>query len=166
MHNSLAIANHFIDLGDQKLTLMQLLKLSYIAHGFNMAILNKELSKELVQAWKFGPVFPSMYHGFKSQGSGPIKNYAETLSLNETLIPIRSEFNSNETKVMQIVYDAYGSLNGLELSALTHETGTPWYKTWHEEGGSEYDGVTIDNEKIKEHFKTAVIEKYVTIKNQ
>ena len=38
MHDSLAIVNHFIDLGNKKLTLMQLLKLSYIAHGFNLDI--------------------------------------------------------------------------------------------------------------------------------
>ena len=161
MHNPLAITNYFIELGKEKLTLMQLLKLSYIAHGFSLAISDKELSKELVQAWKFGPVFPSVYHEFKYQGSGPIKEYAEKLGPDKkTLVPIQGEFSDTENRTMQLVYDVYGNLNGWQLSALTHKEGTPWYQVWHNEEGSKYDGVPIKNQLIKDHFYK-IISKYV-----
>ena len=64
-HEPVAIANHFIELNPDGLTLMQLLKLSYIAHGFKLGLDLGPLSRELAQAWKYGPVFPSIYHKFK-----------------------------------------------------------------------------------------------------
>lgn len=57
-YSPIAVANYFISLSrSDGLTLMQLLKLSYIAHGFKMGILGEEhpFSKEYVQAWKFVP---------------------------------------------------------------------------------------------------------------
>lgn len=161
MHDPRAIANHFIGLGNHTFNLMQLLKLSYIAHGFSLAILDTELSKELVQAWKFGPVFPSVYHEFKYQGSGSLQEYATRLGPDKkNLVTIQGEFSDTEKKTMKIVYDAYGLLNGWQLSALTHTEGTPWYEVWHKKGGNKYDGVTIDNKLIKDHFKK-IISKHV-----
>ena len=79
-HNPIAIANHFIDLSPNGLTLMQLLKLSYISHGFTLALLDKPLADEYAEAWRFGPVFPSIYHEFKKK-SGPIKNKAQKANM-------------------------------------------------------------------------------------
>ena len=50
-HEPVAIANYFIDLSSKGLTLMQLLKLSYISHGFTLAFLDKPLADEYAEAW-------------------------------------------------------------------------------------------------------------------
>ena len=51
---------------------MKLQKLAYFAHGWNLAIRNTPLINESVEAWKFGPVIPSLYHDVKGYGMEPI----------------------------------------------------------------------------------------------
>ena len=71
-HDPVAIANYFIGLYEldkknsgEGLDLMQLLKLSYLAHGFKLGITGHPLSNENLEAWRYGPVFPSIYQAFK-----------------------------------------------------------------------------------------------------
>ena len=165
MHNSIAIANYFIRLSQNKgLTLMQLLKLSYLAHGFKMGIFGEKhpLANELVQAWKFGPVFPNIYHEFKYEPPGEIKEMATFLENENFLKIVESSFNSEEKKIMGFVYSVYGGFTGLELCKLTHQKGTPWHNAWYNGGGKEFLGVTISNEEIASHFRDGIIKKYTT----
>ena len=132
MHDSLAIANRFIELsGDRGLTLMQILKLSYFAHGFKMAFdgADHPLSKEFVQAWKFGPVFPNVYREFREEPPGRIRELATYLDTRVSkLKPIVSNFSNEEDELIATVYDIYGIFDGWKLSVLTHKKGTAWYK--------------------------------------
>ncbi len=162
-HHPVAIANYFIRLGkDQKgLTLMQLLKLSYIAHGFKLALSGNALSFELVQAWKYGPVFPHIYNKFKYNAPGKIKSPGTCLSEDRTsLTPIKSNFRPEEIRIMDVVYDIYGSLEGWRLSTLTHQEGTPWHEIWNDQGKL-FHGVTIPNKMIKNYFKTEILHEYI-----
>jgi uncharacterized phage-associated protein len=75
----LAVANAVLDEArDQgkSLTIMQLLKLVYIAHGWSLALLNVPLVNEEPEAWQHGPVFPSIYREFRRFGSQPIQGSA------------------------------------------------------------------------------------------
>ncbi len=143
---------------------MQLLKLSYLAHGFKMGIFSQDdpLANELVQAWKFGPVFPNLYHEFKYEPPGKIKEMATFLeNENESSLKfVKSSFTNEEVKIMGFVYNIYGNLTGPQLSDLTHQEGTPWHKTWHEGGGKDFLGVTIPNKEIADHFREEIISKY------
>ena len=136
---------------------MQLLKLSYIAHGFNLAFYDEPLSKELAQAWKYGPVFPYIYHTFKYHPSGKNKRLgreAEPDPEGQTQI-VSSAFKEEEQALMKAIHSAYGHLSGWQLSALTHDKNTPWYRCYHEgeTPGNRYFGVPIPNKDIKDHFK-------------
>ena len=166
-HNSLAIANYFITLNnnDKKakkgLTLLQLLKLSYIAHGFKLAIFGYPLADEAVQAWKYGPVFSKMYDQFKRLGLQEIKEFAMDLADDmETLIPVRSNFSDEEKRIIKIVYDIYGDIDGWRLSALTHKKDTPWYTIRQKDKERRIYGSTIPNEEIGAYFKEKIIDKY------
>ena len=164
MHEPTAIANYFIRLTNgEGLTLMQMLKLSYLAHGFKMGIFGKDdpLSIEYVQAWKFGPVFPSLYHEFKYEPPGRITAMATRLDeRTDSLVEVGTEFKDEEKKIMDFVYGVYGGLTGAQLSALTHQEGTPWHNVWYEGGGKDFRGVTIPNEKIADYFRDSIINKY------
>ena len=154
-HNPIAIANYLIGLSEGKgLTLMQLLKLSYISHGFTLALLDKPLADEYAEAWKFGPVFPSIYHEFKYEKPKPIKEKAKRLTeINnkQVLEDFSSTFDRDEEKIIEVTYKDYGDLTGWELSAITHAKDTPWYKAWEE--GEHIRGFSISNEEIKNHYK-------------
>ena len=164
MHHPVAIANYFINQSKDGLSLMQLLKLSYIAHGFNLVFHDEPLSKELAQAWKYGPVFPCIYHTFKYHPPGKNKRLGRKVEPdpNGHTPVIESVFKDEESELMDGVYKGYGDLSGWELSDLTHEKGTPWYQFYHEgdkpghketKPGKNYFGITIPNEAIYEHFK-------------
>ena len=157
-HEPVAIANYFIEKsGGQGLTLMQILKLSYIAHGFKLGLEMGELSCELAEAWKYGPVFPSIYYGFKREPPGRIKTLGTE---NDEITPVRTNFSEKERNVLDLVDEIYSPVEGWRLSKLTHEEGTPWHKAYYEGGGEEFRGISIKNEDIKTHFKNTVIQKY------
>lgn len=125
MYSSLYIANKFIEVAkesDKYLTPMQLIKLVYIAHGWSMALNDKELVAEDVIAWKYGPVIPNLYREIKSYRSN---NITKKINTSDNL-----DIKSDDVDLIREVYRKYGKFNGLELSAITHKKGTPWSKTW------------------------------------
>ena len=155
MHDPRAIANRFIMIAikeNNPLTLMQILKLCYIAHGFCLAFLGKPLSKNNPEAWKFGPVFPEIYHSLKFYGNNPIKEVIKSIKVgsNDLFVSIIERFSHEEEEIILFVYENYGSLNGWELSSLTHQEGTPWHKVWEEEGNAL--GTKISDDEIKKHY--------------
>ena len=157
-HDPIAIANYFIERSKCLLTLMQILKLSYFAHGFKLGLESQPLSREFAQAWKYGPVFPSIYNEFSCQPPGEIKELG-TGEIDDD--PILGQFDKGDKDIMNFVYDVYGKMSGWKLSALTHKEGTPWYKAFYEgdEPGKDYNGVPILNKEIKRHFEYDIIKK-------
>ncbi len=148
-HEPLAIANQVLNVARSKgmnLTIMQLIKLVYIAHGWTLAITDKPLVNELPQAWQHGPVYPAIYNEFRGSGSMPIDRTAMhpfsgsdyTASLDDT-----------EKSIIEQVVDAYGKLHAFELSERTHENGTPWSEVYQ---GGIGKFKPINNTLIKKHF--------------
>lgn len=151
-----SIANFFISKGlseNKELTPMKLVKLAYISHGWHLAINEKPLFDEDVQAWKYGPVIQSLYYSTKNMDkikSLLIESSSRSSSIN---IPKISEENQSLIKLLAKIWDVYKDLDGPKLSTLTHKEGTPWYIVWHEMGGKDKYGAIIPNELIKEHYK-------------
>jgi len=152
-YSALAVANYFIDLATKQghsLSPMKVQKLIYFAHGWHLAITEKPLISEQIQAWKYGPVIQSVYHEFKQFGVGRIEGKAmDFIGLKFDEPNIDSD-DSDVRELLDEIYKNYGRLNAIQLSNLTHLPGTPWDKAW-----SEHDGmmsVAIDNEEIKSFF--------------
>lgn len=135
-NNALSIANYFIDLAgknNEKIKPLRLMKLVYIAHGYILAILNKSaLNKRFdrVEAWKFGPVIPSVYHSFKIYGSDDIKEKTKifTDEYSEEIPKIEEPTleGEEERKVCDFVWKNYRSYSGSDLVTMLHREGTPW----------------------------------------
>ena len=133
MYSPVQIANKFITLGNQHhnpLTHMQLQKLTYIAHGYYLALTGKPLLNECVSAWKYGPVIPGMYDAFKDYGNKPVTNVAVAPFGGIVTMDPQAE------SIIGAVYKFYGSKNGIELSTLTHMPGTPWSQAYNGIGSS------------------------------
>ena len=67
-NSAVAVANYFVRKSletGKELTPMKVLKLVYIAHGWNLALYDEPLISDSIQAWKFGPVIPSVYQAFR-----------------------------------------------------------------------------------------------------
>lgn len=154
-HTPEAVANYFLDLAEEDgrtLTPMQLQKLVYIAHGWSLALNGKELVSSEPQAWQWGPVYPSLYDNTKRYGSGPVyerireNNWAALESIRGKIIA--ESFSEEEKSIIEQVYDIYGDLEAFQLSALTHNPGTPWTEIYRP--GKRR--AAIPNELIKKHF--------------
>lgn len=125
------------------LTPMELVKLTYLCHGWHLAFTGKPLTSDEPQAWQYGPVYPDLYHSVKNFRAGAVTNVPEG-GLECFGVP---EINEQTQKIIKSVYDAYKNLNGVQLSALTHQEGTPWHKVWD---GSR--NKSIPQELIESHF--------------
>ena len=155
-----AIANFFLALAEtegRSITPLQLTKLVYIAHGWHLGLTGQPLLNENPEAWQYGPVLPSIYHEFKNFGNAAITMRAtefdlRTFGLKEVTLP-NDQTTEPLKKFLREVWHIYGKKSGLELSSLTHQPGTPWYKTWFESGGNARKGVDIPDQLIREHYQ-------------
>ncbi len=141
-HDAKAVANAFYKLaGSKKLTNMQLQKLVYIAHGFNLAVNGEPLFNDGVYAWQFGPVIPPLYEALKQYGAGEVTARLETRTP-----PI--EDYTPEMRIIRAVWNAYGKYSGRQLSSMTHTVDSPWYQTWKRDKYGR-----IDDEVIQEYYR-------------
>lgn len=130
----------------QKMTPMKLLKLVYIAHGFALALLGRDLFKNRIEAWKYGPVIPDLYQATKKWGRGDIP-----LSLIGDLGDV--DVDDEVKEFLEQVYAKYGHLDGIQLSYLTHQSGTPWDRIY-----SPYKrSAEIPDDLIKQHYESMLV---------
>jgi uncharacterized phage-associated protein len=149
------IANYFLDRASQEaraLTPMQLIKLVYIAHGWNLGYFDRPLIQEKVQAWKFGPVIESLYQQVKRFGSSAV---AGRIGAHLPWMPAQA-IDETTKSLLDHVWDSYRGFSGLQLSQMTHQPGTPWDNVWNTQGGSQFMGAEIDNEEIRAHYKRKI----------
>ena len=134
--NALSVANYFIDLAKKEnmpITQLGLMKRVYIAHGFSLAINKVSLLDnrfDKVEAWKYGPVIPSVYHSFKQYKASPITGKAVVMEWDENTdrmsFPEPMLANDNAKKMVEMVWKRYRNFTDSEIVSLTHRRGTPW----------------------------------------
>ena len=134
--NATSLANYFIDLAisNQKDILqMGLMKRVYITHGFCLALFDKSALDprfDVVEAWRYGPVIPSVYHSFKHNGKNPIKEKSVFVDYDPTTFEVTTqipELTDNDVKaVANMVWNRYLDFSDTQMVELTHKSGTPW----------------------------------------
>ena len=155
---STEIANEFIARAQEKgraLTPMQLQKLVYIAHAWNLVINNAPLTRDNPQAWDYGPVYRDLWEALRKYGKDEVtrlilygdytRGWMEEVPRN----PAMAGLLSQEKEVLDRVFDDYGRFHAYQLSALTHEPGTPWAKIYADGAGKNQE---IRPEMIKDYF--------------
>ncbi|MBE7729426.1 Panacea domain-containing protein [Komagataeibacter sp. FXV3] len=153
-HNVAAIANEFLRRAKAEgrpLTNMQLQKLPYIAHGWALAGMGIDhpLINEQPRAWRYGPVYPDLYRELKKYGSGKVCDYIrENDGCNTDGGPIiQCTLTPEETRLIDAIWNIYGNKDGIELSAITHLTNSPW-----DQIRREYGDAYIPNNIIEKYY--------------
>lgn len=116
---------------------LKLMKLVYIAHGYSLALLGRSALNprfDKVEAWRLGPVIPSVYHSFKHYGCSAVKDKTVVLREKgedvEVCVP---ELRDEELcEVAKLVWKRYKHMSGGELVELLHRPATPWSMTYKE----------------------------------
>ncbi len=150
MHSAIKVAKHFVDkaneAGQKDMTLLKLIKIVYVAHGWMLGIYGKPLVSEDVEAWKYGPVIPELYNETNQFGRNHITDLSDDFKCNLT---------QEEQSIVDQTWDIYSQYTASQLVALTHKKGTPWYAVT--EGGSHFGrGLIIPNDKISDYYKSFV----------
>jgi len=143
-YDSRQIANWFIERAERErmsLSIMKLIKIVYMAHGWCMAALNRPLISDEVQAWEYGPVIPEIYYAFRKNGIhelSPLTIYEEERELEPRIEQLLGE-----------VWNIYKKRSALELSNLTHITGGPWDQAYVPNRRFN----VIPNDSIAKHYR-------------
>lgn len=126
MHTAIKVADEILKIAKSEgrmLTPLQLMKLVYISHGWHLAIRGQDLFGNRIEAWKYGPVIPDLYRATKKFGRNPIPL---------DLIDEVSSIDPETRAFLRDVYSKYGHLDGIALSSLTHQSGTPWDQVYED----------------------------------
>ena len=113
-HCPLLVADYFIARSGGRLTPLQVIKLTYIAHGYSLAINGEPLVDEAVEAWRYGPVVPSVYYGAKKYGGGRITRllYSGARAGEADDAEFEKHVPAQDRAVLDAVLDEYGEFTG------------------------------------------------------
>lgn len=128
--NAIKVANTFIERYGERgeIDHLKLQKLLYFAYGWWLALLPRQpaLINVRPQVWKLGPVFQPVYNAFASYRG-------ESIHEREPIEPfggpesIASANDDKQSRIIDWIWGRYGHFDGISLSDMTHEPGTPWY---------------------------------------
>ena len=154
-YSAALIADYIIAKNRDPMHSIQVIKTAYIAHGYCLAMLGRPLIREKAQAWRYGPVFPSMYFALRDNGQNPIQSleYCDTMhgskEFDARLDFLKARIDDDRREILDDAIDVYGNLSGNHLISITHAGDTPWSRYYR-------PGVfntVIPDEETKEYYK-------------
>lgn len=143
MFDIFEVADEFLAI--ESMTQKKLQKLCYYAQGWYVAITDRRLFNDQIQAWVHGPVSPKLYERYKMFGFNKIPKK-------------ESKATDDELKgIVKEIYRIYGKLDGDQLEELTHKE-MPWINA--REGLEAYESSTnaINIDDMKSFFKSKLLE--------
>lgn len=157
MYDPIIISNYFVNKSIEsgvELTPMKLLKMVYLSHGWFMGYNETPLINQAVEAWKYGPVIDRVYQCFKKYGKSQITSYVD-LDADGKIIQKEISPEANVSAFLDVVWNTYKQYDGLQLSSLTHQDGSPWDRAIKEFGINSI----IPNAYIREYYKSRIPER-------
>lgn len=139
VYSAASIANFIVTKTNFSVTNLKLQKMLYFAQGFFLGRYGKELFKDAIQAWTYGPVVPNVYNSYMGYGSQYI-----TSTLNA------EDIKDEEVKeVLSGIVSSMEKYSASDLVAMTHLPNTPWSRIWR--GGlGRFEEIPVS--LIKEYF--------------
>lgn len=134
-------------------THLKLEKLVYLCFADYLCKYDKELYKDYIFAYKYGPVVKSVYDRYKGYGYKEIEQDDEDIDTTDLYeMPSRSRILFAEDGISKIksideTIEKYGSFSAGDLVDLTHRQLTPWDIS----GRGQYVDKIIENEVIKKY---------------
>lgn len=149
-YSAKVIANYFLEMGKMDgvpIDPLKLQKLIYLAHGWSLFFLQRRLISEPFQAWRYGPVVPTLYKEFQRFGGSPVNEPAQ----GDTPQPSYG-LDEDTRSLLDAVWTRYKSLSPIQLSALTHEPGYAWDLARRTGSLAPWGGPIIPDELIQDEF--------------
>lgn len=99
---------------------LKLQKLLYYCQGYFLAMYNKPMFNDKIEAWKYGPVVRNVYNVYSEYGDLDITEEVDLDSL---------QLNDQKLSIIAYVWKELGELRPTTLVDKTHSE-TPWLKAW------------------------------------
>ena len=155
-HDAKALANTFLGFATAEaraVTNMQLQKLLYNAHGYHLAMFDKPLFWQPVQAWKYGPVIADVYRMFRHHGAGPIESLAVRYDEKRgEEVPYHAKLSSQTLDFLRKIWNGHKNVDPVVLSKISHRPGTPWSIVTIGQDLGVHQGIPIPNSVIQSYF--------------
>ncbi|NWN45912.1 Panacea domain-containing protein [Candidatus Phytoplasma pruni] len=132
--NVFDVADYILEETEFKMTHMKLHKLIYYSHAKHLTTYKKPLIGEIIQAWKWGPVYPPLYHIFKDYSYENIRRKTQKGNV--------EKIQGSYKKAIDYIMEKYGPLNGQELSDRTHFEA-PWQDAFAKGRETPIEDITI-----------------------
>lgn len=143
MYSIFDIANEILVLCKKRVisvSPMKLTKLTYVAFGWYAGLHGRKLFSSRIEAWKYGPVMPDLYHATKKYGR---------IGIPDDLIPDRESLDDPEIRdFLEEIVEKYGEMSAIRLSSITHLPDSPWREVYDRQGS----GKEIPFELIRRHY--------------
>jgi uncharacterized phage-associated protein len=153
-YSAMAVANAFIKRAQEgklrDLTPMKLQKLLFFAQSWCLAKEQEPLMDDVFCRWQYGPVIPSLYHEFKEYGARPIAALGGHLVERDgkllKVTPYVGDDDEESWALVDEIIRVYGDYSGAQLSYITHQEDSAWFRT----GGA--DGGPMQNEELAQYI--------------
>lgn len=110
------------------ITNITLQKLVYFCHAFFLLEHKEPLVSGYFEAWKYGPVHPTLYKAFKKFGANPITEIAQGYNyLENSAVPLPTIEELRARRTIKSVLSRLGSMSAGQLIDLTHAKNGPWH---------------------------------------
>ena len=144
MPTAVSVAKCFFDLRkketNQELGFVKIQKLVYFAHTFYLGTTDQTMIEEPLEAWQWGPIFPSLYHCLLGQNIPQVMAAAPAIDDEE----IRSFIGTLER--------LFRPFTTLQLSVMAHIERSPWYETVTKTTGSSDTSVDFLRKTLPAHL--------------
>lgn len=131
--SSTVLCNNILFRGNRdgiKISPMKLQKLMYfVCRDYVISYGTSPISEQF-EVWQYGPVLPSVYSEFKSFRSNPITKYATDANGNAFMVSEND--NPALASIIDVVWRKYQTKTGIELSKITHQPESGWYRAFSE----------------------------------
>ena len=149
IYNAVDIAYYILDYSKREfnhgISNLKIQKILYFIQAEFLVSKNKPCFKDIIEAWDFGPVIPTVYQEFKIYGGNNIPYYGQSYGV---------IFEADKELINRIIYQC-NDFSASVLVEITHDQ-KPWkdvYWTNCSDLYSKYNKhPVITNESIKEYF--------------
>ena len=124
------------------LTNLKLQKLLYYAQAWHLALFDKCIFEEDMQAWVHGPVLPSQYARFREYQWRPINEDVEKPDLPDGLFDHLEE-----------IVDVFGSETAVALELMTHREN-PWLEARKNSAPDAHSTEMISKDTMRDYYRS------------
>ena len=157
-----AVADYFLlkielELGDL-ISNLKMQKLCYLAQGWSLALLDRPLFDDAIQAWGLGPAIPPLFRRFKPYRWGALDAYKLRTEPLNVLDPEAQRF-------LDWIWKKYGRYSGSELRDLTCGQ-RPWKEAYGDTEPPRRSEEEITHGSMKAYFLTQECKSYERMKSR